>query len=95
MSTQHHGAEQEKETKEIFKELNLGATGHFPRGKVGSHDEGELRFGVAVDEKKGIIHVDFGKSVAWLGLDVHSALGLAKLLTEGAQKLMRGDKKTE
>lgn len=62
-----------------------GATNRFPRGKVTEHDEGELK--IAMYTKDGTIFVDFGKKVAWLGLDANSARDMAKLLLKHADTL--------
>lgn len=66
-----------------FKPWNkreFGATGNFPMGKVEDTDEGELRMGVAYDKLDGIVRVQFGKPVAWLGLPPPQARQLAQLL---------------
>jgi hypothetical protein len=66
-----------------FKPWNkreFGATGQFPQGKVQDSDEGELRMGVAYDKLNGIVRVEFGKPVAWLGLPPPEARQLAELL---------------
>jgi len=67
----------------------FGATGDFPQGKLNDHDEGGLRIGVAWDKLDGIVRVEFGKPVAWLGLPPPEAIGLAKLLLRhaGAKKI--------
>lgn len=57
----------------------------FPRGKLSDDDEGELAMGVAVQDKT--ILVNFGKPVAWLGLDHDTAVSLARLLLKNAEKI--------
>jgi hypothetical protein len=66
----------------------LGATGKFPDGSLGAHDEGELQFGVSRDSK-GLVHLNFGKNIAWLALPPETAIELAKLLLRhaGAKKV--------
>ena len=56
----------------------LGATNRYPRGKVNQCDEGELK--IAVYSKDGTIFVNFGKAIAWIGLDSDSAKNLAEIL---------------
>ena len=73
-----------------IKGLDLGATGQFPRGKVDERDEGELRMAIAADHQHGIVRVEFGTPVAWLGLPANEARGLARLLLDAAQKLEEG-----
>lgn len=63
----------------------LGATNSFPRGKLNQHDEGGLRIAVGMKDKT--IVIDFGKEVAWLGLDKDTALALADSLINWAQKI--------
>jgi hypothetical protein len=73
-------------------QLNLGATGKFPEGKLNSEDEGELSFAVGLQGKK--IVVDFGKPVAWVGMDATQADDLASLLQDKARKC-RGEGETK
>jgi hypothetical protein len=46
-------------------ELTLGATGEFPEGKINDTDEGELK--LAVSARKGVVIMEFGKSIEWIG----------------------------
>ena len=64
-----------------------GATGTHPQGKLNADDEGGLKMAIAADKKNSVVHVDFGKPVAWLGLDKASALALAEKLRWHASKL--------
>ena len=68
-------------------EVKLGATGRFPAGKLGEHDEGELRFAVAADKARGVLVVDFGTRVRSLGLPKDDAIKLGTLLIERAKEL--------
>lgn len=74
------------EGAEMKKPLKLGATGRFPEGKLNSDDEGELRFEVAFDPLNGIVRIDFGKPVTWLGLSPETAIAFAELLLKAAQR---------
>lgn len=60
----------------------LGATGAFPDGKLGEHDEGALQFGVA--SSGDLVHVNFGKPVSWFALPKNDAKALAALLMKHA-----------
>ena len=74
----------------VFQPWNkrpTGATGDFPLGRLNSDDEGGLKMGIAADKANGIVLVDFGKPVAWLGLDKATALALAEKLRWHASKL--------
>jgi hypothetical protein len=61
----------------------FGATGEFPEGKLTENDEGEIRFGVA--NTAGKVVLDFGKPVAWLGMNPQQAVDLANVLISNAQ----------
>jgi len=64
-----------------------GPTGDFPLGRLNADDDGGLKIGIAADKANGIVRVDFGKPVAWIGLDKTTALDLARRLTWHAEKL--------
>ena len=66
----------------------LGATGKYPEGSLGPHDEGALQMAVAHDSK-GNVHVNFGKDVSWFSLPAPQAINLAKLILRhaGAKKV--------
>jgi len=65
----------------------LGATGRFPEGQVGEHDEGELRLAVAADQENNIVRIEFGKSVQWLGLPAENARQFAQIIMKNAERL--------
>lgn len=73
-----------------IKGFKLGATGRFPYGKASSDDEGELRLAIGSDIANGIIRIEFGKPISWLGLPSHQARELAKLLMDKADEVDRG-----
>ncbi len=62
----------------------VGATGDFPQGQLNDDDQGGIRMAVAYDKLYGIVRVEFGKPVAWLGLPPPQAVELAKLLLRHA-----------
>ena len=62
----------------------FGATGKFPRGKLNTDDEGELRMGVTVNQ--GTVILAFGKPIKWLGLTPQIARDLAANLIERADE---------
>lgn len=70
-----------------LKDFALGATGRFPYGKADTHDEGELRMALAADHVNGIVRVEFGKPVAWLGLPSREARELATVLIAKADEI--------
>lgn len=67
----------------------LGATGGFPFGRLGRDDEGELQMALAADRRNGIVRVEFGKPIAWLGLPSWHARELARALLDKAEQLDR------
>ncbi len=64
-----------------------GATGDHPQGRLNADDQGGLRMAIAADPRNGIVRVEFGKPVAWLGLDRATALALADNLRKHASAL--------
>ena len=62
----------------------FGASGKYPMGKLDKSDEGEITFGIA--SHRGKVIVNFGKPVAWLGMDAAQAVALAASLLEHAHR---------
>jgi hypothetical protein len=61
----------------------FGPTGDFPRGKLNAEDEGGLQIGIAKDHD-GVIVINFGTEVSWIGLDQASAISFAKHILKHA-----------
>lgn len=57
--------------------VGLGATHTAPQGLLNDDDEGALKMAVGYDKVDGIVRLDFGKPVAWLGLPPPEARALA------------------
>ena len=66
------------------KRVKLGASGKFPQGKLKNDDEGELKMAVGIHPETGKVIVDFGKPVAWLGMEGRDALLLASFIRQRA-----------
>lgn len=64
----------------VAQRLRLGATGKYPSGSLGEHDEGELQFAIAADPVRKKVLMNFGKSVASIGFDPEQAISLGELL---------------
>jgi hypothetical protein len=62
----------------------FGATGKFPMGKIDKTDEGEIAFGIT--SHRGKVIINFGKPVAWLGMDAAQASMLAVTLIRHANR---------
>jgi len=74
--------------KQLFEPRSpLGATGRYPEGKLGKHDEGEIAFAVAADPKNKKVLIDFGKPVAFLGMNPEQAVALGEMLIAKAGEL--------
>lgn len=67
----------------------LGKTNNFPEGKIDASDEGELQMGIAADTARGIVMINFGTPVAWIGLLPHSARELATKIIKAALEVSR------
>lgn len=65
----------------------LGATDKFPQGSLDETDEGEIRMAIAADATAGIVRIEFGKPVAWLGLPAREARELANLILKNADRI--------
>ncbi len=75
-----------------FKPWNkreFGATGTFPQGVLNDDDQGALKIGVARDKKTGLVHLEFGKPIAWTAFPPEMAMHLARMLLKhaGAKKV--------
>lgn len=91
MSAPHHAGDPmpQSELIEMLKRQQRTGLpeGSFSRGKMTPSDEGDLAYSIATDVKGQRIVIDFGKSVAWLGLDVESATTLRDQLTTRLMEL--------
>lgn len=72
------------ETREL-RQLALGATGKFPRGKLTDEDEGEIKIGIAYDQDTETVILDFGKPVTWIGFTRKQALDISRMLAHHAK----------
>lgn len=63
--------------------MKLGATGKYPHGTLGPHDEGALQMAVAHDSK-GNVHVNFGKDLSWFAMPSEQAINFARLILRHA-----------
>ena len=53
------------------------------------HDEGGICIGTSYDKLDGIVRIEFGKPVAWLGLPPLQAIELARHLLKHAGHLLK------
>lgn len=90
MSMQHHGDDLrgDPELRKLFRDQQRGeSVRRWPGGRMGADDDGQLAYAIATDKQRGVILIDFGKEVAWLGLDVAAATQLRDSLTERIMEL--------
>lgn len=65
--------------------MTIGPTGKYPYGKLGPHDKGELRLGIAHDKSNVII--DFGVPTSWIAMPKTQAIKFAKLILRHAEEI--------
>ena len=68
-----------------WNKRTTGATGDFPQGRLNKDDQGGLQ--MAIGTQDGVVVVDFGKPVAWLGLDRATAIALGNNLIKHGRSL--------
>jgi hypothetical protein len=69
----------------------LGPTGRYPNGKLGTDDEGELNIGLAIAPNKRAVILHFGTAVSWIALDAKTARRLGEGLIDRSNKLVDAD----
>ena len=79
----HHSRDMTESMKELAQRMGLGATGQFPQGQLNQTDEGEIKLAVGLEGSKVVLN--FGKPVAWVGLDADQARQLAGSLLDKAR----------
>ncbi len=85
MSLEHHGDNLRGESEVIKRfrdQLQGKALRKWPEGRLGACDDGELSYAIAADPKSGVIKIDFGKPVTWIGLSLDAANQLRDILSE-------------
>ncbi len=69
------------------EKLGIGTQGVHLRGKITPDDKGLLAVAMTTNKEKGIIMIDFGTSISWIGLTPDDARTLAKALIERSDEL--------
>jgi hypothetical protein len=75
---------QELLTFKPWNKREIGAAGTHSQGRLNDDDEGDLRMTVAFDPVDGVVRVEFGKPVAWLGLPPENAIAFAHAILKYA-----------
>ena len=87
MGLSHHGDERgERELHDLRKRFLEQVEGNAKRewsaGRMGGDDEGDLSYAMTTDAKRGVIVINYGKPVVWVGLGIKEAEQLRDQLTE-------------
>lgn len=61
----------------------------YPRGKLNADDEGKMEMALTV--YNGVMIVNFGKPVKWIGLDYYHAIAFAEAILERAKEIKPKD----
>lgn len=69
------------------EKLGIGAQGVYLRDKIKPDDKGLLAVAMTIDKEKGVIMIDFGTSISWIGLTPDDARVFAKALIERSDEL--------
>lgn len=89
----NHGEEMTPEQRRHFdkyfqvakKEMELGATGKFPDGKIHPTDKGEIR--LMIGHKDDKVFLAFGVPTEWVGFGKQQALDLANTIINHVAQL--------
>ena len=86
----HHGGDPRgvpEFVRQMLEEPLKGATGTYPEGRLGQHDDGAIQF--ALGERDGKVILDFGNPVSWLGMNPQQAVALAEAIIAKARVVAR------
>lgn len=70
--------------------MKIGPTGKRPFGKISDDDQGEIAIAIGSDPAHGIVRLEFGAAVKWIGLPSALARALAAQLIASADALDKG-----
>lgn len=57
----------------------------YPRGKLNKNDEGAAAIAISIEGNT--VRIDFGKDLSWIGFDKSTAIALANVLIDTANKI--------
>ena len=90
MSFPHHGSPEESRLLKAFREQEAGtAKREWPEGRIEGTDDGQIVFKLSSDPETGVIKVDFGKPVTWVGMSPNDAVQVAQLLIKHARSISK------
>ncbi len=93
MSSSHHGVPSDRDpgkeeiVKRFLDQLEKRAKREYTHGRISGQDEGTLALAVAADKANGVVIIDFGKPVEWIGLGEKECKGLIQMLIEKLREI--------
>ncbi len=93
MSASHHGSspedkrKQEETMRRFLEQVDGRAKRVYSEGRMNEDDDGDIAFAIAADKKRGIVVLDFGKNVSWVGLPPQKVVELCGLLMKKAREV--------
>ncbi len=76
--------------KRLLDQFEDRARRSWPEGRINSDDEGELAMACTADKEHGVVVLDFGKPVKWVGLPPQEAVRMAEILIAKAREVAKG-----
>lgn len=68
-------------------DIKLGPTGDHPEGSIHDSDEGGLTMAIGAIPEKGVVVIQFGTPISWLGLPKDQAKELGESLIARSEEL--------
>lgn len=89
MGLSHHGDKSEL-MRRFEEQLARRAKRKWSAGRMGGDDDGDLAYAITTDRLRGVVVIDFGKPVEWIGLGVTEIRELIDGLSERLCELQAG-----
>jgi hypothetical protein len=92
MGMSHHGSHEQTQSElmqRFLSQVEKRVKREYPNGRVGATDDGALAIAVTADAAKGIVVIDFGKQVDWIGLPPSEVAALCSLLMRRAREIAK------
>lgn len=92
MSSSHHGAFPDKQPdseimKRFLEQMEGRAKREYSAGRLKATDDGDLAMAITADKANGVVVIDFGKQVTWIGLGPAECVNLAEMLISKAKEI--------
>ena len=82
MGMSHHGTNESRLMDLFMSQKNGTAQPQYPSGKLAADDLGETAAMMTLDVEKGIINLEYAKSVKWVAMTLEDAVAFRDLLSE-------------